>query len=263
MTQHEYISILSVTLLVTLCSAVQAADSPGSSAGAITNTSKWTLELEAGPVWFGRNNVRIPNDTGSRFDLLDLTGDGPAPYARLYATYDFNERHALRLNLAPLSVAGNGSLDTAVRFKDADFAAAIPTRGSYKFNTYRLTYRWMFHRSDKWDLGLGAALLVRDAEITLRQGNLQRADDDLGLVPLLHFYGAYHLSDRTSLIMDFEGAAAPQGRAVDLALKLQHELPSGWHVFGGYRTLEGGADNDSVYTFAWLHFATIGAGYRF
>ena len=48
-----------------------------------------------------------------------------------------------------------------------------------------------------------------------------------------------------------------------LTLELQHELDSGWHVFGGYRTLEGGADNDSLYTFAWLHFASVGVGFRF
>lgn len=250
-------------LSVALALGAQAAAAADSSETATTSAGNWTLALETGPAWFGRNNVRIPNDTGTRFDMLKLTGDGPVPYARLYATYDFNERHTLRLNLAPLSVTGNGLLDGAVRFQDGDFAADTPTRGLYKFNTYRMTYRWMFHRSEQWDWGLGAALLVRDAEIALRQGNLQRSDDDLGLVPLLHLYGAYHLSDRTSLIMDFEGAAAPQGRAVDLSLKVQHELPSGWHVFGGYRTLEGGADNDSLYTFAWLHFATIGVGRRF
>lgn len=250
-------------LSFTLCLAAHAADATDSPESVTNSASKWTLALETGPVWFSRNNVRIPNDTGTRFDMLKLTGDGALPYARLYATYDFNERHALRLNLAPLSIEGNGSLDTSVRFQGGDFAADTPTRGRYQFNTYRLTYRWMFHNSAKWDLGLGAALLVRDAEIALRQGSLQRVDDDLGLVPLLHLYGAYHLSERTSLIADFEGAAAPQGRAIDLSLKVQHELPSGWHVFGGYRILEGGADNDSLYTFAWLHFATIGVGYRF
>jgi len=252
---------------VLLAIGAHAADSAGSSSSAAGNltidSTKWTLQLETGPVWFSRNNVRIPGDTGTRFDMLDLTGDGPVPYARLRATYDFNARHALRLELAPLGVKGTGVLDRAVRFEDASFAANASTRGRYEFNTYRLTYRWMFDNSEKWDLGLGATLLVRDATIALRQGALQRSDDDLGLVPLLHLYGAYHLSERASLVMDFDGAAAPQGRAVDLALQLQYELPSGWHVFGGYRTLEGGADNDSVYTFAWLHFATLGAGYRF
>ncbi len=227
------------------------------------DTTRWTLQLEAGPVWFSRNNARIPGDTGTRFDMLDLIDDGPLPYARLRATYDFNARHALRLELAPLGVEGTGVLDTPVRFEDADFAAYAPTRGRYEFNTYRLTYRWMFDDSDKWDLGLGATLLVRDATVALRQGALQRSNDDLGLVPLLHLYGAYHLSERASLVLDFDGAAAPQGRAIDVSLQLQYALASGWNVFGGYRTLEGGADNDSVYTFAWLHFATIGAGYRF
>lgn len=40
--------------------------------------------------------------SGTRFDLLDITGDGPLPYTRLAARYDFNERHALRLALALL-----------------------------------------------------------------------------------------------------------------------------------------------------------------
>lgn len=234
-----------------------AAETPPALAG------KLTLQLETGPVWFSRNDVRIPNKTGTRFDMLDLTGDGPDAYTRLYAQYDFNDSHALRLNLAPLSVAGTGQFETDVRFQDGDFSANQSTRGRYQFNNYRLTYRWMFHRSDKWDLGVGGALLVRDASIALRQGALQRSDDDLGVVPLLHLYGAYHLTPRTALIADFEGAAAPQGRAVDLTVKLQHEFASGWQVFGGYRTLEGGADNDSLYTFAWLHFASVGVGYRF
>lgn len=258
----KFLIFIVTSLSLTFSIGAQAADSMSSS-GATAANGKWTLELETGPVWFSRNNVRIPNDTGTRFDMLDLTGEGPTAYARLSATYDFNERHALRLTLAPLSVAGNGLLNTTVRFQDTEVAADTPTRGSYKFNTYRLTYRWMFHRSDSWDLGLGTALLVRDAKIALRQGNLQASDDDLGLVPLLHLYGAYRLSERRSLIVDAQGAAAPQGRTVDLSLKLQHDLPSGWHLFGGYRTLEGGADNDSLYTFAWLHFATIGAGFRF
>lgn len=159
---------LLTALSFTLCLTAHAADATDSPESVTTRASKWTLELEAGPAWFGRNNVRIPNDTGTRFDMLKLTGDGPVPYARLYATYDFNERHALRLNLAPLSVTGNGSLDKAVRFQDGDFAVDTPTRGRYKFNTYRMTYRWMFHSSAKGDLGLGAALLVRDAERALR-----------------------------------------------------------------------------------------------
>jgi hypothetical protein len=76
-------------------------------------------------------------------------------------------------------------------------------------------------------------------------------------------YSEYRLNDQASVILDMEGAWSPMGRAVDAALKVQYDFDSGWYVAAGYRTLEGGADNDDVYTFAWLHHALVAAGCRF
>lgn len=221
------------------------------------------IRLEGGGVWFSRNDVRIPGDGGTRFDMLDLTGKGADPYFRFYAAYDFNDKHALRLTLAPLEVEGTGMLSEDVIFKGDLFTAGTPARGRYKFNTYRLTYRWTFHDRERWRWGLGGALLVRDAEITLEQGDKRQSEDDLGLVPLLHLYGEYRLNDHAFLVLDVEGAWSPMGRAVDMALMAQYNFDSGWYAAAGYRTLEGGADNDAVYTFAWLHYAQAAVGYRF
>ena len=222
-----------------------------------------TLEIEGGGVWFSRNDVRIPGDDGTKFDMLDLTGSGPDAYVRLYATYEFNSRHAVRLTLAPLEVDGTGRFSKDVTFRDEVYAADTPTKGSYKFSNYRLTYRWTFHESERWEWGVGAAAFIRDADITLEQGDKKQSKDDLGFVPLLHLYGAYRLNDQLSLILDAEGAWSPMGRAVDAALKAQYDFDSGWYAAAGYRTLEGGADNDDVYTFAWLHYALAAVGYRF
>ena len=221
------------------------------------------IRLEGGGVWFSRNDVRIPGDDGTEFDMLDLTGTGPDAYVRVYATYDFNERHALRLTLAPLEVEGTGMLSEDVRFVDDVFTADTPTKGTYRFNTYRLTYRWSFHNSERWRWGIGGAALVRDAEIALEQGDKRQSKDDLGLVPLLHAYGEARMSEQVSAILDVEGAWAPMGRAVDASLTAQYDFGSGWYAAAGYRTLEGGADNDEVYTFAWLHYAQAAVGYRF
>jgi len=106
-------------------------------------------------------------------------------------------------------------------------------------------------------------MLLRDAKIQLRQGPNTRTDDDIGVAPLLHLHGARHLGPNTSLVLDIEGAAAPQGRAIDAPLTLRHTLPADWQVFVGYRTLDGGADNSNVYTFALMHFATVGFGVTF
>ncbi len=221
------------------------------------------LRVEGGDVRFSKNEVRIPGDDGTKFNLLDLTGSGPDPYVRLYATYDFNRRHALRLTFAPLQVDGTGRLSDDVTFGDDVFTADTPTKGTYTFNTYRLTYRWTFHDRERWRWGIGAAALVRDADITLEQGNTKQTKDDLGVVPLLHVYGAYRFNDRAFVTLDVEGAWSPMGRAVDAALKAQYDFDSGWYVGAGYRTLEGGADNNEVYAFAWLHYALAEVGYRF
>ena len=221
------------------------------------------LEVESGAVWFSRNDTRIPGDTGTEFDMLDLTGSGPEPYIRLYGTYAFNDRHALRVTIAPLEIEGTGTLKETTTFKDDVFAPNVPTKGTYKFNTYRLTYRWTFYDTARWRLGVGAVALVRDAEITLEQGSKKQSRDDLGIVPLLHLYGAYRFTDQLSLILDVEGAASSPGRAIDAALKACYEFDSNWYVSAGYRTLEGGSDNDDVYTFAWLHYALAEIGYRF
>lgn len=221
------------------------------------------VKLEGGAVWFSKNDVRIPDQGGTRFDMRDLTGDGPDAAFRAYATYAFNERHSLRFTLAPLKVDGTGELPADVVFQDATFTAGVPTKGEYQFNTYRLTYRWMFYQSDLWRWGFGGAVLVRDADIVLEQEDLRRNRDDLGFVPLLHLYGERVLQDNLSLVLDVEGAWSPMGRAVDAALVLQADFESGWFVSAGYRTLEGGADNDDVYTFAWYHTLQAAVGVHF
>lgn len=221
------------------------------------------IRLEAGGVWFSRNDVRIPSDVGTRFDLLELTGKAAEPYARFYASHDFNDHHSLRLTLAPLRVSGTGTLSRNTIFRGKLFNAGVATQGTYQFSTYRLTYRWLFHDEARWRLGVGGALLVRDAEISLRQGATRASDKDVGLVPLLHGYAAYQFNQRLSVQLDVEGAWSPMGRAVDAALTAEHMFDSGWYLAAGYRTLEGGADNDDVYTFAWLHYALLSVGYRF
>jgi hypothetical protein len=120
-----------------------------------------------------------------------------------------------------------------------------------------------FIRESAGDWSAGAAVLVRDARIRLAQGALSAQDDDLGLVPLLHAHGRYRLSELITLVVDFEGAWSPQGRAFDIGLRAERDLTNGWYGHLGLRTLEGGADNSDVYTFAWINFATIGLGYRF
>lgn len=223
----------------------------------------WRLGVEAGPVWQSRNDVQIPGDTGTRFSLVDLAGSGPFPYVRVELVYQLAEKHALRFLLAPFEYTETGQLDSDVSFAGQSFSAGQATEATYQFNSYRVTYRYRFFRNDSWQWHVGGTLKVRDAEIKLTQGSVTANDTDTGVVPLLNLYGEYNLGSAWSLIFDLDGLASPQGRAIDLGLLARYDVSEAWYLAGGYRTLEGGADNDSVYSFAWFNYAVLSAGYRF
>jgi hypothetical protein len=216
------------------------------------------LRLEAGPVWQSRNEVQIPNDQrGTRFSLEDLVGSGPWPAGRVYLTWNINPRHSLEALLAPLSVTGSGTLSEAVAFAGEIFEAGTPVEGTYRFNSWRIGYRYRL--TDRPGLGfwIGFTAKLRDAEIRLRQGSTSARDTDLGFVPLLHLAADWRFARRGHLEFEFDGLAGGPGRAFDTGLRLGYELSDGWMVSAGYRTLEGGADVDTVYNFAWLHYGVL------
>lgn len=220
------------------------------------------IGLETGGVWFSRNDIRIPSDTGTKFDMTSLTGSGPAVFARLDGHWNINDKHGLRVVLAPLEVSDTGDLPAETRFAGETFAAGT-TEGTYKFNIYKLTYRYTFVDKPglQWRVGFTAA--VRDANVELRQGALQANDDNVGFVPALHLSSDYRVAERWMLRFDFDGLAGGPGRLFDVALKLDYAVNDNWRVGGGYRTLEGGADTDDVYSFGWLHYAVVDVRYRF
>lgn len=211
-----------------------------------------SAKAELGPLWFTRNYVRYPGNSGDRIDLLQLTGSGPTTQARLHLKASLHPRHHLRLTAAPLSTSGSGTLTQARRFGDSTFDTSSPVYARYRFDTYRLSYRWHAYHGESWQLGIGAALLLRDAEIRLRQGSQSERTSNVGLVPLLHLRADYQINEDWHFFTEVEGAAAEQGRAIDATVQLRHApADAPWSLALGLRSLEGGADNDEVYAFAW------------
>ena len=235
----------------------------GSAAAQTPDAPRATIEIEGGPWWTSRNDVRIPPATGTEFSMTDLTGSGPSAYVRIAATFRLAARHQLRLVAAPVQATGSSILAMPVTFVDQTFAPDVRTEGTYKFNTYRIGYRYTLHEGRDWHVEIGAALLTRDAKIELRQGGQTARDTDLGFVPLASFMLSRRLSDRAAFVVDVEGLGSKQGRAVDALLKVEVGLSDRWALGVGYRTIEGGADVDAVYNFAWLHFGVASLRYRF
>lgn len=224
---------------------------------------RFGFEIEAGPAWQTRNDVRIPGNTGTKFSLRDLQGSGPAAVARITIDVLFRPKHELRLLAAPLSVTGTGRLSAPTSFAGASFAPGEDVAGRYEFNSYRMTYRYRIYEGARWTWKLGATGKIRDAKIELRQGKVTAVDDNVGFVPLLHLDGEHRFNPKWRMNLNMDGLAARQGRAFDISLKIKNDLSKHVTLSFGYRALEGGADVEDVYAFAWIHYATVSIAFRF
>lgn len=219
-------------------------------------TPRLTLELEAGPAWQSRNAAQIPNDeSATRFSLVPLVGNGPWPAVRGYVTWNLNERHALRLLLAPLSIRESGTLSRPVRFAGASYVPGAAVEAEYTFNSYRLTYRYRVRDGAHSSAWVGFTAKVRDATIALDQGATASRKDDLGFVPLLHLAGEWRMTPRWLATADADALAGGPGRAEDVAVKLGYRATPRLSLHAGYRMVEGGADVPAAYSFAWFHYA--------
>jgi hypothetical protein len=230
-------------------------------AASISHAGELHASLEGGAAWQTRNDFRIPGDGGTP---VDLSAYEPGPFSAFRATlsWDLTPRQSLRLLAAPLRVQAAFAPESPVAFQDLVFPAGQPIDATYVFNSYRLTWYWRFPPGAKWSFRLGATLKVRDAQIALAGDAGRSAKDDLGLVPLLYLGARYQATERFSLELEADALAAPQGRAEDVSLKGVFRVSDRVEIDLGYRLLEGGADNDQVYTFAFFHYAVVGVRIR-
>lgn len=231
-------------------------------ASTVNAANRVDIKLSIGASAQQSNDVQIPNDSnGTRFSLNDIAGSGPWPAARLEGIWNFAERHAMRLLLAPLSYSETGTVDQSIRFAGETFDANQPVQAEYRFNSWRIGYRYHLRADDKLNLWVGGTLKVRDAEIKLTQGAVSSLDDDVGFVPLLYLAAEYRLGERWSLEADIDALGGGPGRAIDLGVGLNYSLNNAFHVGLEYRALEGGADIDELYNFAWFNSALLTFSY--
>lgn len=239
----------------TLLAAAAVASMVAPAAASAQGDSRFTLQLEGGPLFQSRNDVRIPNEGGTKFSLKDAVGSGPYGAFRVEALVELNEKNDLRFVAAPLVVEDDATLRETVLFAGGTFAPNVATEATYKFSSYRATYRYRFYDGDTWRWKVGFTAFIRDARVALAQEGVEAEDTDVGFVPLVHLNGRARLTDDLGFVLDVDGLGASHGRAFDVAAKLDWSLSDRLGVAFGYRTIEGGADVSSVYNFAWLHFA--------
>jgi hypothetical protein len=215
-------------------------------------------EVEASVVVASRNDTRIPGDGGTKISLVDDLSTSPAPAFRVRVGYRIARRHLITALYAPLQVNARGSVARDVQFMGATYPAGTPLLAVYRFDSYRLTYRFSIVWRDGLDVAVGFTGKIRDAETSL-YGVEARRKTNTGFVPLLNAHVAWRPGNGAfGVVLDVDALAAPQGRAEDVLVAATWAFHKNLELLVGYRMVEGGADNDEVYSFAWLHYGVVG-----
>jgi hypothetical protein len=225
--------------------------------------SQAVIDLESGLVVTGYNDVRIPGNTGTFFSLKDDLHPDPNIFLRIRASYTFRSKHTFSVLYAPLKVHSEGSIPRDILFEGVTFPENADLKSTYKFNSYRLTYRYTIVNKPKLEFGLGFTAKIRDASISLKSEALSSVKTNVGFVPILNFRLLWKPGDKFGILLDGDALAAKQGRAEDVLLAATYRISDRLGLRAGYRLLEGGADNDEVYGFALFHYASAGLSLSF
>jgi len=214
-------------------------------------------DFQGGPVFTEYNDVRIPGDKGTQFSLSNDLKAETAWSFRAEAGYNL-QRHYIGFLFTPLRIKSNGVLDKDIYFNGRTFAAGQQLTARFKFDSYRMMYRYTIYSDKIFTFGAGITGKIRDASISLEGGGVSTEKKNTGFVPLINFTLELNLPSNFFLFLGGDALAAPQGRAEDIALLMGYKINDVIRVKGGYRILEGGADNNEVYTFSMFHYIVIG-----
>jgi len=217
-----------------------------------------TADFELGAAWTGRNDQAIPGTGGTRFSLVNDLKTPVLPAFRARLGWDIGETQQVSALFAPLRATARGAFNRDIRFCGRTYEAGKPVVAIYRFDSYRLTWRYRVAKGADWAMWAGFTGKIRDAEVTL-VGESEDSKYNTGFVPLLNFQVSWNpRGGPAGLLFDADAAAASQGRAEDVHLAFTWRLRDGVTGRIGYRMVEGGADVDEVYNMAWIHYAVMG-----
>lgn len=246
---------LLLTLLISLVNSTQLA-------------AQFQVDVEVGALLGGfYNEVRSPSEGGTDFDFLSddfTTYIAPLQRVRLGGT--INERHTIIALAAPLTVYFEGNSGRPdINYRGRIFRGDQPLLGVFKFNSYRLTYRYNIIVKEKIKFGAGFTAKLRDASVALDNGELRIEDGALGFVPLINLYLKWNATERFGFIVDYDGLITPiqYGRASDLLLAAFYSINENLSLKAGWRFVEGGSDRPENYNIAWLNFVSVGMTWGF
>ncbi len=217
------------------------------------NFKRHIFDLESGVVMPVFNDIKTGKDTGDRLSLTDLETRAN-PYFRLSYYFNLDKKNGFRVMIAPLEYSGSGILENNTSYEGINFIGGNLTNYDYKFNSYRFTYRRTIFENEMFSFKLGLTFKIRDASISVSQGNLSHTTSNVGFVPLGYINLEYRPIKNLTIGTEGDLAVAPQGSAIDIGTFIRYNVHENLALGLMYRFLSGGVSTDSSYNQTFVNY---------
>ena len=230
--------------------------------------AQFMADLETGLNLSGYNDVRVPgNIVGNTFSLQNDIGSNASLFFRTKFNYTFAKRHTVSVLLAPFTKTYKGKPKQNFNFAGQSYSAIHEVKAKYKFNSWRLSYRWDFINSKHFQIGIGLTGMIRDAKISIKgQDNfgtvVESSKSNVGFMPLINFLFVWKFTPCMDFRIEGDAIVTPHGRAEDILFAWAGCISDKVSMKLGYRFLEGGADKDAVYNYALFHYIVFGIMFK-
>ena len=220
------------------------------------------LELEFGQVKLLKNKIQIPAASGTIFDTTEVSPTEDYFY-RFNLYWPLQGKHSLKVLYAPLEINQSGKFSKDITYEGEVFSKSNTTNVLYKFNSYRLTYRYQWMDGAILKTYIGFTGKIRDAKTKLSQTGLSKSYTNVGFVPLIYLRADWSPVNWLTFIFEMDALGASQGRAIEGAFKTRLTLNNSLGASLGHRVLEGGADNNKLYTWSLISFTFFSLDWSF
>jgi hypothetical protein len=274
-------------LTVILLLAAVAAPAAGSWLNDPDNNYEVRLGAEMGFLGVLKHNIQFGNDPyGTPLDYVAEGGQNILfPFQRMSAELHLKPRHTIVLLYQPIDLRTEARLVKDLVVDSTRFPAGTAMNFRYGFDFYRVSYQYDFWPEPERELAVGISLQIRDAAISFvsKDGELARAYNDIGPVPVIRFRGRLPLTSSSWVGTEIDGFYAQgkfvtgstnvessfRGAILDASLRYGLSLNQSLDGFVNARYVGGGASGQQIdpenvgasgYTDNWLGAFSLSVG---
>lgn len=228
----------------------------------ISGYAEFVSSIQGAGVFPGYNDARLPGNTGSRLSYPEDLDANPTFSPRFEAGFLMGERHYAGFTGSLLTLSAVGTLDRDISFDNETFAGGSKVKALYRYDSYRLTYRYDFFMSESLRIGAGITGQIRVAELSLENESAGSSQEgsfkDTGVLPLVNYRIEWSPSPEWTFYTYGDLIITPSRRVEDVFFGTRYSFNNPLSIIVGYRLLEGGSDSDDVYTYALFHYVVLG-----